>query len=68
MSALVIFSTAQKFHSDEDGAKLNQDADVLLNRFDDITRSAFSNLFEKVSTPEAPPAPAVQEKDIEIPF
>ena len=42
--------------------------DLCINRFDDITRSAFSNLFEKVSTPVAQVAPEVEQKDIEIPF
>jgi hypothetical protein len=42
--------------------------DLCINRFDDITRSAFSNLFEKVSAPVVPVAPEVEQKDIEIPF
>lgn len=42
--------------------------ELCINRFDDITRNAFNNLFEKVSTPEATPAPQVQEQDVEIPF
>lgn len=42
--------------------------DLCINRFDDITRNAFSNLFEKVSVPEPTATPAVQEQDIEIPF
>ena len=41
--------------------------DLCINRFDDITRSAFSNLFEKVSTPEAPEV-QVEQKDVQIPF
>lgn len=42
--------------------------ELCINRFDDITRSAFADLFEKVSAPEVQPAPAVQEQDVEIPF
>ena len=42
--------------------------ELCINRFDDITRNAFSNLFEKVSTPEPVATPAVEEKDMEIPF
>jgi MoxR-like ATPase len=48
----------------------NKAVELCINRFDDITRNAFSNLFEKVSTPEvvATPAQPVDEKEIEIPF
>lgn len=46
--------------------------ELCINRFDDITRTAFANLFEKVSTPDQPaakaPAPQVEESDVEIPF
>lgn len=44
--------------------------ELCINRFDDITRNAFANLFEKVSTPEAQQTPdvEVEQKDIEIPF
>lgn len=42
--------------------------ELCINRFDDITRNAFANLFEKVSTPEPLAAPVVEEKDVEIPF
>jgi MoxR-like ATPase len=42
--------------------------ELCINRFDDITRNAFNNLFEKVSTPEVAPVPVKQEQDIEIPF
>jgi MoxR-like ATPase len=42
--------------------------DLCINRFDDITRNAFSNLFEKVSAPEPEPVPDVQPQDVEIPF
>lgn len=43
--------------------------ELCINRFDDITRNAFADLFEKVSTPDAPSvAPEVVEKDVEIPF
>lgn len=42
--------------------------DLCINRFDDITRNAFSNLFEKVSKPEPEPVPEVQSQDVEIPF
>ena len=42
--------------------------ELCINRFDDVTRSAFADLFEKVAAPE-PEAPAVvEEKDVEIPF
>lgn len=41
--------------------------ELCTNRFDEITRSAFLDLFEKVSTPEIT-TPTVKEKDIEIPF
>lgn len=42
--------------------------ELCINRFDDITRAAFSNLFEKVSAPEVQVAEPVAEKDVEIPF
>jgi len=42
--------------------------ELCINRFDDITRNAFNNLFEKVSVPEVAPVPDVQEQDVEIPF
>ena len=43
--------------------------DLCINRFDDITRSAFSNLFEKVSTPEPTPDEIKKkEEDVQIPF
>lgn len=43
--------------------------DLCINRFDDITRSAFSNLFEKVSTPEPTPEEIKKkEEDVQIPF
>jgi MoxR-like ATPase len=42
--------------------------ELCTNRFDEITRTAFLDLFEKVSTPEAAPAQPVEEKDVEIPF
>ena len=41
--------------------------DLCINRFDDITRSAFSNLFEKVSAPEVPEV-KIEQKDVQIPF
>jgi MoxR-like ATPase len=41
--------------------------ELCINRFDDITRNAFANLFEKVSVPEAVQSTA-EEKDMEIPF
>jgi MoxR-like ATPase len=42
--------------------------ELCINRFDDITRNAFSNLFEKVSMPEPAPLPEVSPQDVEIPF
>lgn len=42
--------------------------ELCINRFDDITRTAFADLFEKVATPEVTPATPVEEKDVEIPF
>jgi MoxR-like ATPase len=42
--------------------------ELCINRFDDITRNAFADLFEKVSIPEAPPQTEVQQADVEIPF
>lgn len=44
--------------------------ELCTNRFDEITRSAFMDLFDKVSTPEVTAAPAanVKEEDVEIPF
>ena len=42
--------------------------ELCINRFDDITRNAFNNLFEKVSVPEATPATKVVEEEVEIPF
>jgi MoxR-like ATPase len=42
--------------------------ELCINRFDDITRNAFNNLFEKVSVPEVALVPDVQEQDVEIPF
>ena len=42
--------------------------ELCTNRFDEITRTAFLDLFEKVSTPEVAQAPQVEEKDVEIPF
>lgn len=42
--------------------------DLCINRFDDITRNAFSNLFEKVSVPEKVEETKVEEKDVQIPF
>ena len=41
--------------------------ELCTNRFGEITRVAFNDLYEKVSTPEVV-VPEVQEKDIEIPF
>lgn len=41
--------------------------ELCTNRFDEITRSAFLDLFEKVSTPEVE-IKQVEEKDLEIPF
>ena len=41
--------------------------ELCINRFDDITRNAFANLFEKVSTPETPEV-KVEPKDVQIPF
>ena len=41
--------------------------ELCINRFDDITRSAFANLFEKVSTPDVPEV-KVEQKDVQIPF
>lgn len=42
--------------------------ELCINRFDDITRNAFANLFEKVSAPEPVAEAPVPEKDMEIPF
>lgn len=43
--------------------------ELCINRFDDITRMAFADLFEKVSTPEPEVKPVeAKEKDVEIPF
>ena len=42
--------------------------ELCINRFDDITQSAFANLFEKVSMPEAVAPVTVEDKDVEIPF
>jgi MoxR-like ATPase len=43
--------------------------ELCINRFDDITRNAFADLFEKVSMPEPTPEEIqAQSKDIEIPF
>jgi MoxR-like ATPase len=42
--------------------------ELCINRFDDITRNAFNNLFEKVSTPEPAPVAQPQQQDVEIPF
>ena len=42
--------------------------ELCINRFDDITRSAFANLFEKVSTPEPAPVAAPTPEEVEIPF
>ena len=42
--------------------------ELCINRFDDITRNAFADLFEKVATP-APVAPTqVSANEVEIPF
>jgi MoxR-like ATPase len=42
--------------------------DLCINRFDDVTRLAFSDLFVKVSKPEVEDAPIVQQSETEIPF
>lgn len=42
--------------------------ELCTNRFDEITRTAFNDLYEKVSTPEVAAAPEVEKADIEIPF
>jgi MoxR-like ATPase len=42
--------------------------DLCINRFDDITRNAFSNLFEKVSIPEPTPVSEISSEDVEIAF
>jgi MoxR-like ATPase len=42
--------------------------ELCINRFDDMTRNAFADLFEKVSMPEASAQDVVPEQDIEIPF
>lgn len=42
--------------------------ELCINRFDDVTRNAFADLFEKVSTPEATPTVEVKEETVEFPF
>lgn len=43
--------------------------ELCINRFDDITRNAFADLFEKVTTPEAAPVEAqAPSSNEEIPF
>lgn len=42
--------------------------DLCINRFDDITRAAFSDLFEKVAKPEPEQEPVIEQSETEIPF
>ena len=42
--------------------------ELCTNRFDEITRTAFNDLYEKVSTPEVEVSTLVKPEEVEIPF